>query len=371
MSFAISDDGTVTDYSSVDSPSSKGSPPVVPPLPSVRLIVLTLSGLATALLIALLTVLPLPYVIDRPGPTFDMFDNSEGTALLSIDGVTTYPPSGELRLTTVAVQGGPDHAPPFGTLLRAWLSSTAMVQPEYSGTGGGSAQAEWITSQEMAIFAALSQQGIEIPVVVTIVDIEPESKAQGLFNLNDVIVQINGAPVKTYTDLYAAFEPLDPGDWVTVTVLRAGQEVTTSFQTIDDGTGRAVMGVWVDPLFEFPFDVNVAIENVGGPSGGAMFALGIIDLLTPQDELMGQKVAGTGTIDLEGNIGPIGGIGMKMVGAAQAGSAWFLAPVLNCPNVQGNIPDGMTVVAVSTLDEAYAALVAIGKGDTDSLPSCT
>jgi len=370
-SFAISDDGIVTDPLSVASPKSVVPHPVVPPPPSTRLIVLALSGLVTALLIALLTVLPLPYLIDRPGPTFDMFDDSEGAALLSIDGVTTYAPSGELRLTTVAVQGGPEHSLPFGTILRAWLSPNAMVQPEYSGTEGGSTQQQWVTSQEMAMVAALSHQDIEVPAEVTIVGIEPESNAQRFFEYGDVIVAVNGSTIDTYDDLDAAFDPLDPGDSVTVTVLRAGREVSVSFATIDNGLGRAVMGVWVDPTFNFPFDIGVAIDNVGGPSGGALFALGIIDLLTPEDELDGEKVAGTGTIDLEGNVGPIGGIVMKIEGAARAGSRWFLAPALNCPSVQGNIPDGMTVVAVSTLDEAYAAMVAIGAGDTASLPSCT
>jgi PDZ domain-containing protein len=252
------------------------------------------------------------------------------------------------------------------------LSSTATVLPEFPEYRyeGGSIEQQWITSQEMAMIAASSHQGIEVPATVTIVEIDVPSNALGLLRENDVILAIDGETVVTYEDLDTAFDSIDPGDRVTVTVDRAGQEVSESFETIDNGEGRAIMGIWVDPEFDFPFVVNIGIDNVGGPSGGTMFALGIIDLLTPQDELKGEKVAGTGTIDIDGNVGPIGGIALKMAGAADAGSDWFLAPSSNCPGVLGNVPDDLTVVAVSTLDEAYDAMVAIGMGDTASLPTC-
>ena len=101
-----------------------------------------------------------------------------------------------------------------------------------------------------------------------------------------------------------------------------------------------------------------------------MFSLGIMDKLTPEDELNGAKVAGTGTISAAGDVGPIGGIRMKMWGAFDAGSRYFLAPVENCKEVKGNIPEGLSVFSVDTLDDAYEAIVAIGKGDTSSLPTC-
>ncbi|MCJ7827325.1 MAG: PDZ domain-containing protein [Demequinaceae bacterium] len=364
-SFAISDDGVVIDSSLAPAPLG-----VAPIPPSPRSVVLSLSGMVTAALIAALALVPLPYTIDKPGPTFNMFDDLGGFTLLSVDGVETYPPSGELRLTTVAVQGGPGSRPGFGATLRAWLSSTATVVPEFTYSGEGSIKQQWITSQEMATVAALSHQGIEVPVIVTVVEIEPTSNALGLLREGDVIVAVNDTVVTTYDDLDGVFDRLTPGDSVAIVVSRALGEETVAFETIDNGYGRAIMGIWIDPEFLFPFRVAVGIDNVGGPSGGAMFALGIVDLLTPEDELHGEKVAGTGTIDLEGNIGPIGGIWLKMAGAAEAGSQWFLAPESNCPGVRGKVPDGLTVVSVSTLDEAYDAMVAIGAGDTDSLPSC-
>ena len=102
-----------------------------------------------------------------------------------------------------------------------------------------------------------------------------------------------------------------------------------------------------------------------------MFALAIMDKLSPQDELHGAKVAGTGEIYVDGKVYPIGGIQYKLNGARAAGADYFLAPVANCPDVIGHIPAGLSVYAVNDLADAYAAIVAIGQGKTDGLPTCS
>jgi PDZ domain-containing protein len=102
-----------------------------------------------------------------------------------------------------------------------------------------------------------------------------------------------------------------------------------------------------------------------------MFALGIIDKLTPGALTGGASIAGTGTITSTGAVGPIGGIRQKLYGASHAGAKWFLAPAGNCDEVVGHIPDGLTVLAVRTLDDSVAAVEAIGThADTGSLPTC-
>ena len=113
------------------------------------------------------------------------------------------------------------------------------------------------------------------------------------------------------------------------------------------------------------------VDDIGGPSAGMMYALGVIDKLTPQDETGGLTIAGTGTIDADGTVGAIGGIRLKMLGARRDGATWFLAPEENCAEVVGHVPDGLRDVSVSTLEEAYEALVAIGKGEGDALPHCS
>ncbi|MNW62441.1 Lon protease 1 [compost metagenome] len=117
--------------------------------------------------------------------------------------------------------------------------------------------------------------------------------------------------------------------------------------------------------------MKIQIDDIGGPSAGTMFALGIIDQLTPEDEADGNVIAGTGTMSVEGNVGPIGGIQQKLYGAERDGATWFLAPESNCDEVVGNVPEGLNVVKIATLEDARDAMVAIGAGEGASLPTCT
>lgn len=126
----------------------------------------------------------------------------------------------------------------------------------------------------------------------------------------------------------------------------------------------------IDPDTLANAKVSMHVDSIGGPSAGMMYTLGLIDKLTPAKESGGRTIAGTGTIDGKGKIGKIGGIRLKMLGAKRDGATWFLAPASNCSEVVGHVPEGLRDVKVSTLDEAYQALVAIGKGQADDLPHC-
>ncbi|KFI69167.1 Peptidase S16, lon domain-containing protein [Bifidobacterium magnum] len=117
--------------------------------------------------------------------------------------------------------------------------------------------------------------------------------------------------------------------------------------------------------------VTMHVDDIGGPSAGMMYALGLIDKLTPVKEVNGTVIAGTGSINADGKVGSIGGIDLKMLGAKRDGATWFLAPESNCDEVEGHVPGGLRVVKVATLDEAYDALVTIGNGTAQSLPSCS
>ncbi|MFC9470202.1 S16 family serine protease, partial [Streptomyces coelicoflavus] len=121
----------------------------------------------------------------------------------------------------------------------------------------------------------------------------------------------------------------------------------------------------------FPFEIDIKLADVGGPSAGLMFALGIYDKLTPGDLTGGKFVAGTGTIDDNGKVGPIGGIGMKTIGAHDKGARYFLTPADNCAAAAEDTPDGLTLVKVDTIDDALGALKDIRSGKTADLPKCT
>ncbi|MEY3168209.1 MAG: hypothetical protein RLY44_189, partial [Actinomycetota bacterium] len=117
---------------------------------------------------------------------------------------------------------------------------------------------------------------------------------------------------------------------------------------------------------KFPVDIDFNIRGVGGPSAGLIFAVGVVEKMTPEDLLRGRKVAGTGSISPNGEVGAIGGIEEKMIGASRKGATIFLAPRDNCPDIK-HIPKGLKVIPVSTLSEAIAALRA---PDDFRFPTC-
>jgi PDZ domain-containing protein len=147
-----------------------------------------------------------------------------------------------------------------------------------------------------------------------------------------------------------------------------GHRVTRVFhlKTANLG-GHAVVGV--SQNYVFPFNINIRVGDIGGPSAGLMFALGIVDKLTPINLTDGKFIAGTGEISANGAVSPIGGIQQKMVGARQAGATVFLTPAANCSDAAGAVPAGMRLVKVSTLGGAVTDLKALAAGR--SVPSCS
>ena len=118
--------------------------------------------------------------------------------------------------------------------------------------------------------------------------------------------------------------------------------------------------------YRLPFPIAITLKDTGGPSGGLVFALGIIEKLTPQDLLKGRVVAGTGTITEAGQVGAIGGVNDKIIAAKKAGATVFLLPADNCVDVT-HVPAGMTAYSVKTLSEAVGVL----EDSKNAVPHCT
>ncbi|KTS80421.1 ATP-dependent serine peptidase containing a PDZ domain protein, partial [Microbacterium testaceum] len=138
-----------------------------------------------------------------------------------------------------------------------------------------------------------------------------------------------------------------------------------------NGQQQWLVGISLALGFDLPVDVKIQLNDIGGPSAGMMFALGIIDKMSPGDLTGGQHIAGTGTIDEQGQVGAIGGIRQKLYGARDAGATWFLAPSANCNEVVGHVPNGIRVFSVSTLSDSLKVLETIRDGgDLDALPTC-
>lgn len=330
-------------------------------------------------------LIPAPYVIEEPGPVFNTlgsapFDN--GTRpLIQIPSQKTYPTAGALDLLTVDIIGGPENSASWLQIARAWLDPSKAVVPVENIFQPGVTEkqseaedaADMANSKSAAVAAALKSLGYTLPQTLTVGALTPNSPSEGLLKVGDSILSVNNEALSDTADIRSILAKAVPGKSVSIQILRAGkpQEVTVLPVLSDEVTPAPVIGIYPGVHYAFPFAVKIQLQNVGGPSAGQMFALGIIDKLTPGLLNGGAKVAGTGTIDGDGNIGAIGGIRQKLYGAKKAGAAWFLAPYSNCNEVTGHIPEGLTVFAVKTLKDSLAALTAIRtKAQTSDLLTC-
>jgi len=345
-----------------------------------RSLVMIISGFTTVLLATVLTLLPTSYVVLQPGPVVNTLNSLGRRPLISVTGHPTYPAKGELDLTTVSLTGGPDQHISLWQVLGGWLDRTAAVVPTADVfPQGQTAQQEqeenaeeMASSQESATAAALTLLGVPVRTTLRVSGVDSAAPAAKAIRAGDVIVAVDGEQTQDLAGLRAALQRVTAGEPTTVTVARDGSQQKVTTRTTRGDDGRTVLGVFIDPTFRFPFQVRIQINDIGGPSAGMMFALGILDVLTPGDLTGGRSIAGTGTIDADGTVGPIGGIQQKLIGARRAGARWFLAPAANCDEVVGHIPAGLRVVKVGTLRQARAAVQAIAAGRPDgALPGCT
>jgi Lon-like protease len=337
---------------------------------SRRSLTLAIAGLATVAAIAVAVLFPVPYVILTPGPTLNTLGkDSSGQPLIKITGHPTYPPKGHLNLVTISYQGGPGSNMNIFQALRGWLSPSEAVVPQSElfppGQTAQQTQAQdteqMASSQELATAAALTELHIKYQTQVEVLSTVARYPASGVLKSGDVIEAVDGKPVTGETSLSSMITAHPVGSTVQLEVLRAGKTLTIPVASKSSG-GSAVIGVQVQEQYKFPFNVQISVGDIGGPSAGMMFALGIIDMLTPLNLTDGKFIAGTGEITAAGQVQPIGGIQQKMVGARDAGATVFLAPAGNCADTAGAVPAGLRVVKISTLSQAVSDLEAIKAG---------
>jgi PDZ domain-containing protein len=306
-----------------------------------------------AVLVALLTwqalTMDVAYVVFSPGPTEDVLgaEEVEGVEHQIITADTEYPSEGQLRLTTVRVK----QSVTLVQALKYWTSNEYAIVPRDLVYPPGESEeeiaeeqeADWAESQSNAEQAALAYLGE--PAVIEVV-----ADSGGLV-AGDVITAVDGTAVTSLQDLadYADSE-------TTVTVTRAGASVEVPAVTLGDAD--------LQSTHDDPYGIEIDTEalDIGGPSAGLIFALGIVDRVTEGDLTDGKIIAGTGEIDPEGNVGGIGGIQQKITGSAEAGADVFLAPASNCSDAVTVAPDDMTIVRVETLADAVSALESLAAG---------
>jgi Lon-like protease len=343
---------------------------------SRRSLTLLIASVGVIAALAVAVLLPVPYVILGPGPTLNTLGkDSSGKTLISISGHQTYPTTGHLNMVTVGYQGGPGVTVNVFSALAAWLNPHEAVVPESELFPAGQTQQqaqqqdtqEMTGSQQDAVAAALTELHISFQTQVVVAQTKAGFPAVGVLRAGDVITGVDGQQVTSESNLTALIGAHPAGSTLTLTILRNGRTQTVRVGTKESG-GRPLIGVEVTGEFKFPFTVNFNVGEIGGPSAGMMFALGIIDKLTPLNLTGGKFVAGTGEITPGGQVQAIGGIQQKMVGARDAGATIFLAPASNCSDVKGAIPAGLRVVKVGTLSQAVSDLEALKAGR--SVPSC-
>jgi PDZ domain-containing protein len=346
-----------------------------PPM-SRRLVTLLIAGVAALAGLVVAAVVSVPYVALTPGPTLNTLSKAGGKPIIQITGHRTYSTTGNLNLVTVSYTGGPGTNFNIFSALRAWLTPDDAVVPASEIYSSGQTQQQVVQqdtqqmlgSQEDATAAALCYLNISYTTVDSISATVKGTPAYGVLQPGDVITAVDGQQVNCHHDVVTMIRNRKPGAPVTLTIDRKG--ATKTFTLVTKGvSGQPVVGIQLaPPTYKFPFTVKINLSDIGGPSAGMMFALGIVDKLTPSSLTDGRFIAGTGVIAPTGAVEPIGGIEQKMAGARAAGATIFLTPAANCSNTTGAVPAGLRLVKVSSLAGAISDLHAIEQGKP--VPSC-
>lgn len=342
---------------------------------SRRVSTLLVSGLLFVGLFVLALTLPIPYVQLSPGPTFNTLGTDDsGNTIIVIHGVKTNRPDGNLNMTTVDVST--TKMTPFAAFA-GWLAHDKVIVPRASVYPPGQSQKQvdqqnkqdFSESQDNAIAAASCELGY--PQKFGVITVEGKAPAQNVLQPRDVVDSVDGHSVTTQDQLLAVMKQTTPGQAIPLVIERLGKQMTVSVTLgkRPDNTSGGFLGITSGPICATPFTVDLGLGNeIGGPSAGLMFALGIMDEVGSKDLTGGRFIAGTGTIDATGTVGPIGGIQLKMLAARRKGATVFLAPAGNCSDVVGATPKGLQVIKVDTLHNAVQDLLALQSGG--AVPHC-
>lgn len=314
----------------------------------------TVFYIVAALLAAAIAFAPTPYSLILPGSAIDV------RTVLTVSGYK--PPIERYYMTDVTLQEGV--APIL--LLQKFLPGTRVVRTtDFVPQGVSIPQFDTIMKRAMdesqSIAAVVAEREAHLPVgvpksTVSIMKFEPASQASKTLKPGDILRSVNGKAVHTTINVQNALFKLKPGDAVNITFSRAGRVQHARISTML-WKGKARLGVYLVAQFEapkLPVPVTFKKINVSGSSGGLMFAMDIYRTLKPQHPVKPQRIAGTGTIDYDGIVGPIEGAPQKLIAARRQGATVFFVPIENYHDIQ-NIRD-ITVIPVHTFKQALTAL---------------
>lgn len=341
-----------------------------PPLPSRHFLrwALPVLGLLVALLAAV--TFTLPYYAISPGSARQVND------LIDVPGDRAFPPRGKVLLATVALS----RVTPLEA-VQGWLDPDSDVVPEKQVLGPVRHRQfnqlnlrSMDDSKQTAAVVALRRLGFPVAeegkgALVEVV--EPTSPAGGRLMQGDVITGVDGQPILLAEQALEGIRSNRPGAIVRLDVqgVKGAARVEEIVLGTRPGTKAAFLGVVLrtkQRRFDYPFEVNIDSGAIGGPSAGLAFTLGLLDTLTAGELTGGRKVAVTGTIDIDGKVGDVGGVVQKTAAVRAAGADYFLVPPKEVRDARAHAGGRLKIVSVANLDEALAALGRLG-GDLTAL----
>jgi len=326
------------------------------------------SALLFVALAAVVSLVPVPFVSWSAGSTVNLFEPDNGQPRVDIQGIQTYPTTGQLRLTTVSVTRADSQLTLPEALLSYWLSAREVLPREAIYPAGASVddirarEAQMMdNSQSAAVAAALRAAGKRVVEYPMVVGVSNGSPADGRLKPGDFILRVDNKAVSSTEAVRAAINTHQVGEAIVFTVLRDRQQLNETITTVASNASATTPVVGINLTIGYSYAPTVTFRispDIGGPSAGLVFALAVYDAINPDNLIDGRSVAGTGTITGNGEVGAIGGIQEKVAGAEAAGATIFLVPSDNCADVQG-VSTAVRLVRVATLTDAIDALTAL------------
>ena len=328
-----------------------------------------------------LTALPVPYLSMKPGPVFNTLGNLGQEEFLQVSGSQTYPTTGRLDMTTVREVGGPETPITLFEAVSGWINPDVAVVPRRAFYQQEVSEVEveeqslraFASSQDIALAAALRHLKLPFSEKVIVVDVIKGMPAAEFLKADDQILEVSGLPVDSVGAAIKAVRANAPGSEVIINYLRNGKQAQARIVAVktDGLPGQGSIGAYLTSEVDSVIKAKFADQNVGGPSAGLVFTLAIIDVLTPGDLTGNSHIGVTGTITTTGEVGGIGGVKQKMIGARKAGATVFLAPGENCDEIGQLTPKGLKVVPVSSIDQAVRVLKQLNLDSQAVVPTCT
>ncbi len=323
-----------------------------------------------AVLLAGASLIRLPYYAVAPGSARQVND------LIRVPKERAFPPRGRFFMATVSLRP----AAPVDAFV-GWLDRDTDVVPE-GQILGATPRSQYsqqnrelmMESKQVASVVALRQLGYPVAEHGTgglVVAVENGSPADGHLAPDEVITAVEGHPTMLASEAVNVIRSRGPGDLVSIEVRGRDQTVRTERVTLGVNPRRpgGFLGVTLltkDQKFDYPFDVTIESGEIGGPSAGLAYTLGVLDALTPGELTGGKKVATTGTMDIDGTVGNVGGVAQKTAAVRAEGAEYFLVPPDEYEEAVSHAGNDLKVLRVGSLSEAISALGGVG-GDVSTL----